>query len=230
MTAYKVVAFDAYGTLLDVYSMGVLAEKCFPGHGEAVSQMWRDRQIDYTRLVTLSDPSEQGSRFYLPFGEITRRALRYVCKRLGLVLTAATEASLMAQYAKLTAFADALPVLQAVKARGISTAILSNGDGMMLAEVAASNGLSDCLDKILTVDAIRRFKTAPQSYALLEKTFAVDRADILFVSSNAWDAVGAGWFGLDVFWVNRAGHPFEEIGPAPRYTGPGLGDVLAVLG
>jgi len=68
---YKLVAFDAYGTLFDVYSMGLLAEKLFPGRGDALAVMWRARQIDYTRLVTMSDPSPGGSKYYLPFWEIT---------------------------------------------------------------------------------------------------------------------------------------------------------------
>ena len=54
---YKLIAFDAYGTLFDVYSMGQLAEELFPDHGQALSLMWRDRQIEYTRLVTMSDPN-----------------------------------------------------------------------------------------------------------------------------------------------------------------------------
>ena len=78
---YKLVAFDAYGTLFDVYSMGRLADELFSGQGQALALMWRDRQIEYTRLVTMSDPDPQGSRHYLPFWELTVRSLRYCCKR-----------------------------------------------------------------------------------------------------------------------------------------------------
>ena len=95
---YKLIAFDAYGTLFDVYSMGQLAEALFPGHGQALALMWRDRQIEYTRLVTMSDPDPQGSKFYLPFWELTIRSLRYVCKRMDLNLTADQEKRLMDQY------------------------------------------------------------------------------------------------------------------------------------
>ena len=49
----RAVVFDAYGTLFDVYSIGVLAEQLFPGKGEALTRLWRERQIDYTRLRTL---------------------------------------------------------------------------------------------------------------------------------------------------------------------------------
>jgi len=226
---YKLIAFDAYGTLFDVYSMGQLAEELFPGHGQAFALMWRDRQIEYTRLVTMSDPSPGGSKHYLPFWELTIRSLHYVCKRMGLNLTAENEKRLMDQYAKLTSFEDSLAVLRIIKERGLSTAILSNGSREMLSTVVDSNGLKPYLDQVVTVEDVRLFKTAPQAYELLLKAFPVKREEILFVSSNAWDALAAKWFGFDVFWVNRLGHPFEEIGEKPNYEGNSLTKVLDVI-
>jgi 2-haloacid dehalogenase len=226
---YKLIAFDAYGTLFDVYSMGQLAEELFPGHGQALALMWRDRQIEYTRLVTMSDPSPNGSKYYLPFWELTIRSLRYVCKRMNLNLTADYEKRLMDQYAKLTSFDDSLNVLKSIKDRGISTAILSNGSKEMLASVVEGNGLRPYLDKVVTIEDVRLFKTAPQAYELLLKAFPAKKEEILFVSSNAWDALAAKWFGFDVFWVNRLGHPFEEIGPRPNYEGNSLSQVLDVI-
>lgn len=226
---YKLIAFDAYGTLFDVYSMGQLAEKLFPGHGQALALMWRDRQIEYTRLVTMSDPNPNGSKYYLPFWELTIRSLRYVCKRMGLALAPEHEKQLMDQYAKLTGFEDSLSVLKTIKEKGLSTAILSNGSKEMLATVVDSNGLQSYLDKVVTVEDIHLFKTAPQAYDLLLKTFPIKKEEVLFVSSNAWDALAAKWFGFDVFWVNRLGHPFEEIGERPNYEGNSLSKVLEVI-
>ena len=226
---YKLIAFDAYGTLFDVYSMGELAEELFPGNGQAFALMWRDRQIEYTRLVTMSDPSSGGSKYYLPFWELTVRSLRYVCKRMHLNLTLDYEKRLMDQYAKLTGFKDSLSVLKAIKSKGISTAILSNGSREMLATVVDSNGLTNYLDRVVTVEDIRLFKTAPQAYELLLKAFPVTKEEVLFVSSNAWDALAAKWFGFDVFWVNRLEHPFEEIGELPNYEGNSLSKVLELI-
>ena len=226
---YKLIAFDAYGTLFDVYSMGELAEKLFPGHGQALSLMWRDRQIEYTRLVTMSDPNPEGSKYYLPFWELTIRSLRYVCKRMGLNLSGENEKQLMDQYAKLSSFEDSLNVLREIKNRGISTAILSNGSREMLATVVESNGLKSYLDQVVTIEDVRLFKTAPQAYELLLKAFPVKKNEVLFVSSNAWDALAAKWYGYDVFWVNRLGHPFEEIGEQPNYEGNSLSKVLDVI-
>lgn len=226
---YKLIAFDAYGTLFDVYSMSQLAEELFPGHGQALSLMWRDRQIEYTRLVTMSDPNPNGSKHYLPFWELTIRSLRYVCKRMALILTDESEGRLMSQYAKLTSFDDSLSVLKAIKEKSIATAILSNGSKDMLATVVDSNGLKKYLDRVVTVEDIHLFKTAPQAYQLLLKAFPVKKEEVLFVSSNAWDALAAKWFGFDVFWVNRLGHPFEEIGVKPNYEGSSLSKVLEVI-
>ncbi len=223
---YKLIAFDAYGTLFDVYSMGKLAEELFPGKGEAFSIMWRDRQIEYTRLVTMSDPNPAGSKYYLPFWELTVRALRYVCKRMKLELTPQNENRLMDQYAKLTAFDDSLSTLKGLKERGLSTAILSNGSRDMLGTVVESNGLKPYLDKVVTVEDVKLFKTSPQSYQLLLDAFGVKKEEVLFVSSNAWDAVGASWFGLDVLWVNRQNLPFEEIGHLPKFEVSALSKVF----
>ena len=226
---YKLVAFDAYGTLFDVYSMGQLAEEIFPGHGQALVLMWRDRQIEYTRLVTMSDPNPSGSKYYLSFWELTIRSLHYVCKRMDLELSKTNEQRLMDQYAKLTSFEDSLRVLKTIKDKNIATAILSNGSKDMLATVVESNGLKPYLNKVVTVEEVRLFKTAPQAYELLLKAFPVQKEEILFVSSNAWDALAAKWYGFDVFWVNRLGHPYEEIGEKPDYEGNALSQVLEVI-
>ena len=226
---YKLIAFDAYGTLFDVYSMGGLAEELFPSHGHALALMWRDRQIEYTRLVTMSDPSPGGSKYYLPFWDLTIRSLRYVCKRMGLELSSENEKRLMDQYAKLTSFQDSLEVLKQIQAQGIATAILSNGSREMLSTVVESNGLKPYLDQVVTIEDVRLFKTAPQAYELLLKAFPVKKTEVLFVSSNAWDALAARWYGFDVFWVNRLGHPYEEIGELPTYEGDSLSKVLQVI-
>jgi 2-haloacid dehalogenase len=223
----KLIAFDAYGTLLDVYSMGVLAENLFPGQGQSLSALWRDRQIEYTRLITMSDPS--GSTHYQSFWDLTIAALRFSCKRLALPLSQDQEAQLMGQYAKLSAFPECQATLSKIKQAGIATVVLSNGNQAMLSKALQANQLDVLLDRVISVDEVRQFKVSPASYGLLTSHFGCAPKDILFVSSNAWDVIGAGWFGLTTFWVNRQNLPFEEIGPKPTYTGANLNDVLAAL-
>lgn len=226
----RAVVFDAYGTLFDVYSIGALAERLYPGQGAALSVLWRDKQIEYTRLISLSDPDQQGSRHYQSFWDITRASLRYALARLGLAHTPANEEALMAQYAQLTPFPENLAVLQTLRQRGVTTAILSNGSPEMLDSAVRSAGMSDLLDAVLSVDRVRQFKTTPTSYHMVQDHFGLTPAQVLFVSSNAWDAMGATWFGFTTLWVNRQGLPPEALGPAPHHTGRDLSDVLKVLG
>ena len=226
----RAVVFDAYGTLFDVYSIGALAEKLYPGQGAALSVLWRDKQIEYTRLISLSDPNPKGSRHYQSFWDITRLSLRYALARLGLAHTNANEDALMAQYAELTAFPENLGVLQALRQRGVATAILSNGSPDMLQSAVHSAGMSELLDAVLSVDSVRQFKTTPTSYQIVTDHFGFVPAEVLFVSCNTWDALGATWFGFTTLWVNRQGLPPEAIGPAPHQTGRDLTAVLQVLG
>ena len=219
----RAVLFDAYGTLFDVYSVGLLAEQLFPGQGQALGVLWRDKQIEYTRLVTASNDGEH----YRPFWELTRAGLRYACKRLALELTPESEERLMNQYRHLSAFPENREVLVALKEMGVITGILSNGDPAMLGVAVRSAGLEGLLDHVLSVDGVRRYKTHPAAYQLgLQATGLVAR-QVAFVSSNSWDALGATWFGYRTLWVNRYRLPFEELGTQPERTGASLRDVLA---
>ncbi len=224
--AIRAVLFDAYGTLFDVYSVGLAAEQLFPGHGQALGILWRDKQIEYTRLVTTSN----GGAHYQPLWDLTRAALRYACKRLALALTAAREESLMNQYRHLSAFPENREVLQALKARGIVTGILSNGDPAMLAVAVKSAGLEGLLDHVISVDGIRKYKTDPAAYALGPQATGLPARQIAFVSCNSWDALAATWYGYQTLWVNRYQLPFEELGTQPDYSGSTLRDVLSLPG
>jgi 2-haloacid dehalogenase len=226
----RLVVFDAYGTLFDVYSVSEMAESLFPGQGAALSVLWRDKQIEYSRLITQSDPHDpSGSKYYLPFWELTRLSLEYTLDRLKLARNSGQVAKLMQQYAHLTPFQENLAVLQRIKQLGLITAILSNGSPEMLGSAVKSAGMENLLDHVISVDPIRLFKTSPESYGLVEKNIPVDKSNVLFVSSNAWDALGATWFGFKTLWVNRQNLPYEAIGPHPDYVGSDLTAVLKTL-
>lgn len=228
----KAVVFDAYGTLFDVYSIQALAEQLYPGQGAAISVMWRDKQIEYTRLITQSDPHQaSGSQYYMPFWEITRRALQYTLARLKLEgkSSASPAEALMNQYARLSPFPENLTTLKRLRKAGLPTAILSNGSPEMLDSAVGNAGMGDLLDHLISVDIVRQFKTSPESYGLVQKTMPFEKQEILFVSSNGWDALGATWFGFTTLWVNRQSLPYEAIGPKPTYTGCDLSRVCEIL-
>lgn len=227
----KAVVFDAYGTLFDVYSIQALADHLYPGMGAEIAVKWRDKQIEYTRLITQSDPhNPSGSQYFRSFWELTQLSLVYTLDRLQLNRESGQVEELLAQYAHLKAFPENLTVLQKIKAMGITTAILSNGSMDMLTSAVESALMDDVVDHLISVDAVRLFKTSPESYGLVQQTIPVQRDEILFVSSNAWDALGATWFGFTTHWVNRQGLPFETLAPKPHFSGPDLNSVLISLG
>jgi 2-haloacid dehalogenase len=216
----RAVLFDAYGTLFDVYSVALLAEQLFPGFGERLSVLWRDKQIEYTRLTSMSGQ-------YRPFWELTRAGLRYAALRLGLTLEATAEDRLMNQYRHLSSFPENREVLAELKERGVTAGILSNGDPDMLGVAVKSAGFSGLLAHVISVHPLRKFKTDPATYALGTQALDLPARDILFVSSNCWDAIGATWFGYTTLWVNRFGLPIEQLDTFPTRIGTSLRDVLS---
>jgi len=214
----QAIVFDAYGTLFDVYSISALAEKLFPQKGTALAELWRVKQIEYSQLRTLCAT-------YKPFWEVTQDALIFSCKKLKLELSFEAQNALMGQYAKLQPFPENVAVLRQLKELDLKLAILSNGNPQMLDAVVKAAGMQGLFNHILSVDAVKKFKTAPEAYQLAPDVFGLSARNILFVSSNCWDACGAAWFGYTAFWVNRNAAPLEELGVTPHAEGRSLSDL-----
>ena len=202
--AIDVLLYDAYGTLWDVHSVMKRCERCWPGKGMAVSQVWRTKQLEATWLRSLMGR-------YVPFSTVTREALGFACEALHLPLQADHESELMGEYLKLAPFPDVADAL--MRKQAARTGILSNGSPDMLEPLVLHSGLK--FDAVLSVDAAKIFKPAPQAYQLAVEHFGVPKERIGFVSSNFWDAAGAKSFGFTVYWINRAGVAAERLGFQP---------------
>jgi len=190
----KAVVFDAYGTLFDIQSVAGITEEAFPGYGEIITQIWRIKQLEYTWLRSLM-------RRYEDFSAVTRESLAYTLRVLGLNNDAGVFARIMDKYLHLDLYPDALTTLAAL--RGRKLAILSNGSPDMLNTLVRNSGLDGLLDATISVDAKKIFKPSPDAYSLIESSLGIAPADVLFVSSNPWDACGAKAFGLNVAWIER---------------------------
>lgn len=188
------VVFDAYGTLYDIQSVAAVTEEAFPGYGEIITQIWRIKQLEYTWLRSLM-------RRYQDFSVITQDSLAYAIRVLGLKHDAATFERIMEKYLHLDLYPDAMTALVAMKGRKL--AILSNGSTGMLNALVRNSGLDRVLDATISIDSQKIFKPASDAYTLIETTLGVPPAEVLFVSSNPWDACGAKSFGLNVAWIER---------------------------
>ena len=193
-TIIKAVVFDAYGTLYDIQSVAAVTEEAFAGYGEIITQIWRVKQLEYTWLRSLM-------RSYRDFSVITRESLAYTLRVLGLQYDSSTFERIIEKYLHLDLYPDAAAALAAL--RGCKLAILSNGSTGMLGALVRNSGLDRVLDATISVDSRKIFKPAPEAYSLIESVLGVPPAEVLFISSNPWDACGAKAFGLNVAWIER---------------------------
>lgn len=218
----RAVLFDVFGTLLDVHSVGARAEQLFPGQGQRLSQLWREKQLEYTRLRTLSAR-------YAPFTQVTEDALQFACEALQLPLDAAARGLLMHEYTQLAPYADVVPALKRLQDSDTTIGVLSNGDPGLIEDVLHGAQLADYFDLLLSADQVHAYKTAPSVYELGPLTLKHPAHELLLVSSNGWDAIGAKWYGYVSFWVNRNDAPLDRLGTRPDAVGRTLDDAVTFL-
>jgi 2-haloacid dehalogenase len=211
--------FDAYGTLFDVHSV-VEAGRAVTSDPQALSALWRQKQLEYTWLRALMGRYED-------FWAVTEASLRWALGRLGIRAGEAEIARLMEAYLSLATYPEVPDALAAMA--GTPLGILSNGSPKMLAAAVRSSGLEGRLSHVLSVDAVRTYKPSPAVYELGTRAFGLPASDILFVSSNGWDVAGAKAFGYRVCWCNRLGAPTENLGVTPDLEVPRLDEILTAL-
>jgi len=220
MATPKAFIFDAYGTLFDVHSV-VEAGRALTRDPQALSLLWRQKQLEYTWLRTLMGRYED-------FWAVTEAALRFALGRLGIVAGNEAVARLMEAYLSLATFPDVAGTLAGLA--GTPLGILSNGSPRMLDAAVRSSGLAGTFRHVLSVDAVKAYKPSPTVYELGPRAFGVPAGDILFVSSNAWDVAGAKAFGYGTCWCNRLAAPMDRLGVSPDFEVRTLDEIPGKLG
>ena len=218
--------FDAYGTLFDV-SAAARRAAAEPGM-EPLGPVWRDlatdwrrKQLEYTWLRAITG-------HHVDFWQVTMDGLDWAMARQGLS-DAAMRARLMALYRALDAYPEVPALLADLKARGLRCAILSNGSPDMLQAAVDHAGIGGALDAVLSVEEAGIYKPARAVYDLVGARFGTDPAEVLFVSSNGWDAAGAAAYGFATVWVNRAGEPEDRLMARPAHVLPDLSSLPELL-
>ncbi len=213
--------FDAYGTLFDVHSVVVRAGAGIPGDLGALSQLWRQKQLEFTWLRALMDRYED-------FWHVTEAALRTALAQLQIEASESQIRQLLDAYLAPAVFPDAIVALDALCENPL--AILSNGTPKMLEAAVRANALESYFSTIISADQVRTYKPSPQVYQLGPDALGLPAEEILFVSSNAWDAAGAKAFGYGVCWCNRTGRAMDQLGFAPDIVVSSLDRVTDPLG
>jgi 2-haloacid dehalogenase len=232
MTTIRALVFDAYGTLYDVQSVLAKAEALCPGRGQLITELWRLKQLEYTWLRSLM-------RQYEDFWEVTRASLDFALRAAGIEPDEAVRDPLMQNYLELDPHPEARAALAALEGRKL--AILSNGSPRMLAALVRNSGLDRWIEAAISIDSVRTYKPHRSCYALVEPALGVAKEDVLFVSSNSFDAVGAKAFGFNVAWIRRSGSRdpatmfgmlrgrAEELGYAPDHVVSALTDLPKLI-
>lgn len=203
MEGIRACVFDAYGTLFDVHSAVDRLRPQIGDQADALSQLWRTKQLEYTWLRALMGR-------HAHFWQVTGEALDYALERLAIDPTSIRE-PLMAAYLVLHAYPEVPEVLGRLRAAGLKLAILSNGEPEMLDAAVTDAGIGDLLDAVLSVEEVGIFKPHPTVYRLAVDRLRVRPDQVAFHSSNAWDVSGAACFGLRPVWINRFGMPAERL-------------------
>jgi 2-haloacid dehalogenase len=220
--------FDAYGTLFDVAAAArqAAAEPGFAALENTwpkLAEDWRAKQLQYTWLRAVADAHDD-------FWQVTQDGLDWALEKAGMGGDAALRARLLALYRELQAYPEVPAMLAALKAGGLQTAILSNGSPDMLESAVKSAGIGAVLDDVLSVESVGVFKPAAEVYDLVAQRFGSLKTEVLFVSSNGWDAGCATGYGFDTVWVNRAGDPVDRLPWRPAHIARDLTDIPALAG
>ncbi len=220
--------FDAYGTLFDVAAAArtaatepgreALAEKW-----QELGQVWRLKQLQYTWLRAVANA-------HTDFWEVTQNGLDYALEATGLEGDAELRERLLALYWELEAYPEVPAMLAALKTAGMNTAILSNGSPDMLNGAVQSAGIGDMLDDVLSVEDVNVFKPHRSVYDMVGKRFSCELEQVLFVSSNGWDAASAAGYGFYTVWVNRASEPMDRLPWTPQETQADLTSIPEIAG
>ncbi len=215
--------FDAYGTLFDVAAAARLAADApdFPELAQIwpeLAAIWRAKQLQYTWLRAITGD-------HTDFWRVTQDGLDFALEQLGLLGNAPVRTRLLQLYWELSAYHEVPQMLGALKAAGLNTGILSNGSPEMLSGAVTSAGITDLLDDVLSVQSVGIFKPHASVYDLVQARFGGQRSEVLFVSSNGWDAAGAAGYGFTTVWVNRDGAPMDRLPASPHHILPDLSTI-----
>ena len=219
--------FDVNGTLLDVdaatrEAASETVMEVPAANWPELAAAWRTRQLSYTWLRT-------AMQRYTDFWVVTEGALDVTLAEMGLDGNAALRARLLSLYTTLSAYDEVPAVLTRMARDDQGMAVLSNGSPSMLETALGAAGIASRFDRVLSVDALKRYKPDPLVYQMATDVYGCAPADIIFFSSNNWDISGAGAFGFTTIWVNRAGRVWDDLPARPAHMVSGLRAALDLI-
>ena len=220
MKNIKAIIFDAYGTLFDVNSA---AEKCKHKIGdkwEGFSNNWRTTQLEYTWLRSLMNRHQN-------FWKVTEDSLEKSMQAFKIKSSMKNE--LLNLYKVLTTFKEVKRVLNELKKKNYTLAILSNGTPSLLNELVKSSNLNNIFNDVFSIEEVKVYKPHPSVYNIPIEKYQIKKNEVVYLSSNTWDVSAGGNYGFNAVWVNRNNSIFDKLDHVPKYQIENLSKLIDII-
>ena len=218
----KAIGFDAF-TIFNPFSVDAVIEEDFAGKGTQLANAWRTRAFEYCWQRTLNQT-------YVDFWHVLDDALTFAFEAAKTELKTDLRVKLMDAFLQVKPWPDSVEALQSMRKAGIRLAYVSNLTLKMLNTISENADIAGYFEHMLSTDRVKAYKSDPRAYKMAEDAFGLPRKSIVFAAFGGWDAAGAKSFGLNTFWVNRAGVPMEKLGVKPDATGTTLTELAKYVG
>jgi 2-haloacid dehalogenase len=210
------VVFDVNETMFALDELGPAFSDI--GLDPALVPLWFSTVLrDGFALTALGD--------FAPFTTVAGETLRGLDPRVD----DAAVATVLAAFRELDAHADVEPALRILRTAGVPAATLSNGSVEGVQALLDRAGLSGYVSRTLSIDAVCRWKPAPEPYRYAAAELGVDPHRLALVAVHPWDCAGATAAGLKAGWVRRLPEPWPTHFRVPHVSGSNLAGVVNAL-
>jgi 2-haloacid dehalogenase len=218
----SICVFDVNETLLDIEYMAPLFQRLF-GDRQVVHE-WFNQLILYSEAITLSGR-------YSTFFTLGQGVLKMLGSIHNVSVNQADIEELRTGMLTMPAHPDVPAGLKQLKDAGFRLVTLTNSPPDPQMSPLKHAGIDGWFEKSFSIDRVRRFKPAPQTYYSVAEELAVPTSAICMVAAHVWDTIGAqsvGCFGALIARPGNAPLPVEGL-PQPHAVAPDLPGVATQL-
>jgi 2-haloacid dehalogenase len=211
-----VCVFDVNETLLDLGALDPHFERLFGDAG--VRRAWFLQLLQSALVATVTGA-------YSDFGTIGGAALDMVAERAGVDLSEEERQRILGGMRELPPHPEVAGSLDRLRDAGLRLATLTNSTQQVAEAQMESSGLRGYFEQILSADAVKRLKPAPEPYRMAAESLGVEIGQVRLVAAHSWDVAGALRAGCAAAFVARPGMVLDPLVERPDVVGEDLREV-----